>query len=157
MKPQVARAALMAGRLFLGGIFLYAAYTKLRLPWISFAATVQNYELLPDSAVIFVARTLPWFELVLGILLVIGAGMRWVGAAASALLLAFFAIMVRAYALGMDIDCGCFGPGDRLSGMTLLRDGLLLSLSLVLTIAAFSKARRPPGIPQTAKPPEATA
>jgi uncharacterized membrane protein YphA (DoxX/SURF4 family) len=153
VNPRLLRAVLIAGRLFLGGILVYAAYTKLKLPWISFAATIEAYQLLPDWGVIFVARTLPPFELVLGLMLIAGVGLRWVAAAASALLLAFFLIMVRAYALGMDIDCGCFGPGDRLSAKTLVRDGLLLALALGITFAAFRRARRPPGEKALESPP----
>jgi hypothetical protein len=63
---------------------------------------------------------------------------RHVPAAAASLLLAvFFGLMVRAMAKGMEIDCGCFGPGDRLSWVTLLRDGALLASSLFVTARAF--------------------
>jgi hypothetical protein len=41
--------------------------------------------------------------------------------------------MVRAYILGMQIECGCFGPGDMISGVTLLRDGALLAAAVGLT------------------------
>lgn len=136
-----ARLLVLLGRLGLGAVFLYAAYTKLQLPWISFAATIEAYKLLPESGVIFVARTLPWFEAALGAMLVLGFGLRWVAAAASALLLAFFAIMVRSYALGLEIDCGCFGPGDALSWKTLVRDGLLTSVAVALAIFSFRNAR----------------
>ena len=132
---------MLLGRLGLGAVFLYAAYTKLKLPWITFAATIAAYKLLPEDGVIFVARTLPWFELALGALLVLGFGLRWVAAAASALLLTFFAAMVRSYALGLQIDCGCFGPGDALSWKTLIRDGLLTSVSVVIAVAAFRSSR----------------
>jgi len=74
-------------------------------------------------------------------MLVLGFGLRWVAAAASALLLAFFAIMVRSYALGLEIDCGCFGPGDALSWKTLVRDGLLTSVAVALAIFSFRNAR----------------
>jgi uncharacterized membrane protein YphA (DoxX/SURF4 family) len=135
------RALILVTRLGLGAVFLFAAYSKLKLPWISFAATVYAYQLLPDDAVVFVARALPWFELLLGALLILGIQLRWVAAAASVLLLAFFAVLVRSYARGMDIDCGCFGPGDRLSWKTLAREGLLLGVSLALTVAAFRTSR----------------
>src|SRR5574337_144466 len=135
------RALILVARLGLGAVFLFAAYSKLKLSWISFAATVYAYQLLPDDAVVFVARALPWFELLLGILLVLGIQLRWVAAAASALLLALFAVLVRSYIRGMDIDCGCFGPGDRLSWKTLVREGLLVGISLVLTVAAFCTHR----------------
>ena len=131
----------LLGRLGLGAVFLYAAYTKLKLPWITFAATIEAYKLLPESGVVFVARTLPWFEATLGALLVLGFGLRWAAAAASALLLAFFAAMVRSYALGLQIDCGCFGPGDALSWKTLIRDGLLTSVAVALAVASFRATR----------------
>jgi uncharacterized membrane protein YphA (DoxX/SURF4 family) len=132
---------MLLGRLGLGAVFLYAAYTKLKLPWITFAATIEAYKLLPESGVIFVARTLPWFEAALGVLLVLGFGLRWVAVAASALLLAFFAAMVRSYALGLQIECGCFGPGDALSWKTLIRDGLLTSVAVALAVASFRTSR----------------
>ena len=138
------RALILAARLGLGAVFLFAAYSKLKLPWISFAATVYAYQLLPDGAVVFVARALPWFELLLGVLLILGIQLRWVAAAASVLLLAFFAVLVRSYVRGMDIDCGCFGPGDRLSWKTLAREGLLVGVSLALTVAAFRTPRSTP-------------
>ena len=130
------------GRAGLGAVLLYASYTKLKFPWISFAATVESYKILPDAAVMPVARALPWVELSLGVLLVLGFGLRWVGTAASALLLAFFTILARAYALGMQIDCGCFGPADILSWKTLVRDGALVALAVAVTASAFVRARR---------------
>lgn len=139
----MSRSLLLVGRIGVGLVLLYAGYAKLQQPWISFAATIEAYKILPPDAVIFTARTLPWFEVVLGALLVLGVGLRWVAAVASALLLMFFAILVRSYALGMDVDCGCFGPGEKLSWKTLVRDGLLVGVSVAVTIGAFLAARRP--------------
>jgi methylamine utilization protein MauE len=45
--------------------------------------------------------------------------------------------MVRAYLKGMEISCGCFGPGETLSWKTLLRDGSMLAGSLLLTAVSF--------------------
>ena len=84
-----------------------------------------------------VARALPWFELLLGVLLIAGLWRHVSAAAASLLLAVFFGLMVRAMAKGMQIDCGCFGPGDRLSWVTLVRDGALLASSLFVTARAF--------------------
>jgi uncharacterized membrane protein YphA (DoxX/SURF4 family) len=128
-------------RLALGAVFVYAAWTKLRVPWQLFAMQVDAYRLLPQWAVVFVARTLPWAELLIGLLLIAGRFLRLSSAAASLLLLSFFAMMVRTYASGLQIDCGCFGPGDTISIRTLLRDGALLAASLALAAMAFFKAR----------------
>ncbi len=169
---------LLAGGHGLGWVLAYAGYVKARLPWISFAATIEAYQLLSPEGVIFVARTLPWFELVLGALLILtstAAGAfygysyyrRSVAAAAAAksnmialavlstvasvLLLTFFAILARSFALGMDIDCGCFGPGEKLSLRTLVRDGALAGVSVAVTVGAYFRSRR-----QTVGPPAAS-
>jgi uncharacterized membrane protein YphA (DoxX/SURF4 family) len=124
-------------RVALGVIFVYAAWTKLRDPWALFAMAIDSYQVLPAWAVELVARALPWFELLLGVLLIVGVWRHVSAAAASLLLAVFFGLMVRAMAKGMQIDCGCFGPGDRLSWVTLLRDGALLASSLFVTARAF--------------------
>jgi uncharacterized membrane protein YphA (DoxX/SURF4 family) len=128
-------------RIVLGVVFLYAAYTKLREPWMLFAIAIDAYHVLPEWAVLMVARTLPWFELLLGILLIAGVYLRYVATAASALLLAFFALMVRSYVAGLQIDCGCFGSGDALGPRTLLRDGSLLAASVTLSVCAFLRPK----------------
>src|SRR5713226_6077607 len=81
------RMLILLGRLALGGMFLYAAYSKLRQPWMLFAFSVNSYQLLSEWAVVAVARTVPWLELGLGLLLIAGYGLRYAAAGASALLL----------------------------------------------------------------------
>jgi hypothetical protein len=107
-----------------------------------FALSIDSYQLLPEWAVLFTARALPWFELLLGILLIAGIGLRYAAFASSTLLLVFFGIMVRSYAKGLGIDCGCFGVGEALSPKTLVRDGLLVLISIIVTVAAFRQRRR---------------
>src|ERR1700680_2857185 len=135
----------------LAAVFLYAAYSKLRYPAMLFALTIDSFQLLPAWAVSLVAHTLPWFELALGLLLLVGWPLRPVASLASLLLLVFFGVMVRTYARGLEIDCGCFGPGEQLGVKTLLRDGSLLALSLAVTIGAFL-CRPSTGIPRPPAP-----
>src|ERR1017187_841230 len=101
-------------RLVVGAIFIYAAYIKLTMPWLTFAMSVDAYQILPDWGVFLVARLLPGFELLIGLLLVSGFGLRWSSPVVNLLLGVFLAAMFRAYLQGKSIDCGCFGPGDRL-------------------------------------------
>lgn len=130
-------------RIALGGIFIYAAWAKLRDPWELYALAINSYEVLPLWAVELVARTLPWFELVIGIGLIAGIWLRLSATATSLLLIVFFGLMVRAFAKGMQINCGCFGgTGDIISKWTLLRDGSMLAGSLLLTSMAFVRQRR---------------
>jgi len=133
------RACLLILRLGLAAVFGYAAWVKLREPWIVFAMSVDAYHVLPQWAVIAAARTLPWVELSLAVLLLAGLWKRVTMPAASLLLAVFFSLMVRSYVRGEGIDCGCFGPGEAISPITLLRDGGLLAASLLCTWSAFRR------------------
>lgn len=124
-------------RLVLGAVFIYAAYTKLRQSWLLFALSIDSYQLLPEWAALALARTLPWFELVLGVVLISGKWLRFTALAADALLTLFFGVMVSSYVRGGGIDCGCFGVGEPLSIKTLVRDGVLLSAASVLVVLAW--------------------
>jgi uncharacterized membrane protein YphA (DoxX/SURF4 family) len=135
------RAITLALRIALGAIFVYAAWTKLRTPWELFAMSIDSYQLLPLKAVELVARTLPWFELAVGLLLIAGFWLRSAAAATTLLLAVFFGLMVRAYAKGMEINCGCFGANDIISWKTLLRDGSMLAAALALTALSFLRRR----------------
>ncbi|MHB8410388.1 MAG: MauE/DoxX family redox-associated membrane protein [Candidatus Acidiferrales bacterium] len=151
------RILLLIGRLALAVVFLAAAYGKLRpqnaIPWslaslkitpaslglsmTFFAMQVDSYQLLPPRAVSPFAHALPWIELALGVLLLAGFALRYVSLASTLLLALFYAVVIRSYALGLTINCGCFGPNEKLDAWTLVRDGLLFALGIAITIAAF--------------------
>jgi uncharacterized membrane protein YphA (DoxX/SURF4 family) len=139
---MILRRAILILRLVLGAVFLYAAWTKLRQSYLIFAMSIDAYQLLPQWAVLALARVLPWFELAVGVLLLAGVWLRYVAMAASALLVMFFALMLHSYVKGQGIDCGCFGLGDAISPKTLLRDGSLLLAAVLLTVAAFTRRHR---------------
>ncbi|CAG35745.1 MauE/DoxX family redox-associated membrane protein [Desulfotalea psychrophila] len=110
-------------------VFFYAGIPKLFHP-VDFALTIEAYGMLPDMLVIPVSYLLPLFEVVLGLALLQG---RVEGVwAALFLLISFILILSYALYLGLDIDCGCFGPEDpeqaAFSGIrtALIRDFLLL-------------------------------
>lgn len=132
----------LAGRLALGVIFVYAAYTKLRIPWMLFGMTVDSYQMLPEWGVVLVARALPWVELLLGAMLILGVWARWAAAGASALLVVFVCAIVRAYTMDLQINCGCFGTNEPITKFTILRDAGFLAASLILTVLAFIANRR---------------
>jgi uncharacterized membrane protein YphA (DoxX/SURF4 family) len=148
----VKRALLLVGRLIVGGVIVYAAYVKLRAPWIQFAASLNGYGILPESALEPVAKTLPWCELTIGIALLSGVWLRWFALLASLMLSFFFTMMVRSYAMGLKIDCGCFGPGEALGPKTILRDGVLVAIAVAVAIGAFRAQRQ-----NAAQPPVADA
>jgi uncharacterized membrane protein YphA (DoxX/SURF4 family) len=137
------KIASIVSRLVLAAIFIYAAWTKLRAPWFIFAANIDSYRMLPSGAVVFLAHTLPWFELILGVLLLAGYRVKWVAIVCGLLLGAFWLSMLRAYLKGMDIDCGCFGPGEAIGPLTLMRDGSMVALAAFVWWAASRRRGQP--------------
>jgi uncharacterized membrane protein YphA (DoxX/SURF4 family) len=141
---------LTIGRIALGGIFLFAAYTKVHFNggWhfgdyhFFFAMAIDSYNMLPLGVVEIMARILPILEAAIGILLLLGLWVRWVGAFTSALLLVFIGAMTRALILHIQIKCGCFGNDEPLTIWTLLRDSTLLVLALAVTTGAFLVKKR---------------
>jgi uncharacterized membrane protein YphA (DoxX/SURF4 family) len=140
-RNKVLKIAVVALRIVLGAIFAYAGYVKLVQPWQLFAAGIAEYQIVPLWAATFLARTLPWFEILLGLMLVVGRWSRVSSVIVSCLLLVFFSLMVRAFAQGKEINCGCFGPNELISWKTLLRDGSMLAGALFLTVVAFRNRR----------------
>jgi putative oxidoreductase len=140
-RNKLLKIAVVALRVVLGAIFVYAGYVKLEQPWQLFAAGIAEYEVVPLWAATFLARTLPAFEVLLGLMLVIGRWSRTSTVIVSGLLLVFFSLMVRAFAQGKDISCGCFGPNEAISWKTLLRDGSMLAGAIFLTVVAFRNRR----------------
>ena len=89
------------------------------------------------------AHTLPFTEIVLGLLLLIGWRLRIWASLVTMIMLGFLGAVTRAYVLHMDINCGCFGTPEPLTGMTVIRDSVFAALALVMTIFAFIEARQP--------------
>jgi uncharacterized membrane protein YphA (DoxX/SURF4 family) len=141
---------LIVGRLLLAGIFIYAAYGKmkpemntgwsvgsLRVSLSMFSMEVDSYQILPTWGVNFVAHTLPPFELVLGLWLLTGIALRYSSLITTLLLAGFFGVLVHAYVRGQEISCGCFGPGEAIGPKRLLLEGGFLALALAVTIGAL--------------------
>ena len=148
--PKLRRALLILGQLALAAIFLAAGYFKLRKPWLQFAASLSGFKLLPDDWLEPVARYLPMAEVALGVWILSGVLLRWSALAASLVLACFLSVLIRTYALGLQVDCGCFGSGEVLSAKTILRDSLMLVLSLAVTIGAFLKRKPASAAPSQA-------
>ncbi len=144
------RALLLIGQVLLAGIFIYAGYAKLREPWLQFAVSLSTFKLLPDNALEPMARTLPWCELALGIAILSGVLLRWTALIATLVLTLFFAVLIRSYAMGLQVDCGCFGSGESALGpRRLAEEALMLALAAAVTFAAFrrKRGRRAKGLP----------
>jgi uncharacterized membrane protein YphA (DoxX/SURF4 family) len=127
----------LLARLTLGCVLFAAGWLKVFTPAKSQMA-VRAYELLPISVANFFGIALPWFEIGLGILLVLGIAVRLSAMLGGALMVLFIAAISQAWARGLSIDCGCFGGGGAVApGQTkylseILRDTGLALLALYL-------------------------
>lgn len=127
-------------RLLLGGIFIWAWYTKLgpaNGPSV-FASSILAYKLpLPDHLIQVATFGVPYTELVASILLILGLFTRASAAVIAGLLATFIGLQVSALARGLDIHCGCFGSRTLLctggiSSCHVIQNTALLALALLV-------------------------
>ena len=100
-------------RLVLGGVLVAAGALKIPHPDKS-AMAVRAYELLPTSIATVFGYSLPWVEVGIGLLLIVGVAVK-INAAIGTFLMVLFVIAIsQAWARGLSIDCGCFGNGGQI-------------------------------------------
>lgn len=93
----------------LGGIFIYAGGTKI-VDARTFAVLIEAYGIVPETLLMPVAVALPAMEVAAGIGLIFD--IEGSLTAIAGLLLVFIAILGYGITMGLDVDCGCFGPED---------------------------------------------
>ena len=104
------RIVSLLARLGLAAVWLISGVLKAADPAGTVIA-VRAYQLLPESLVRPVANTLPFLEIALGLLLLIGLGVRIAAIASALLLVVLIGVIISVWARGLSIDCGCFGGG----------------------------------------------
>jgi uncharacterized membrane protein YphA (DoxX/SURF4 family) len=97
----------LIARVMVGLIFLAAALDKITDP-ATFAASIDNYRILPHSISLVLATVLPWLELLCAFALLFGIGVHGSALLTGALLTLFTAAVISALLRGLDISCGCF-------------------------------------------------
>lgn len=113
-------------RFILGFVFIYAGIEKTIEPG-AFANSISNYKLIPEIFVNIIAITLPWIELITGILLIFGISVKENAMIISALLFLFIVMIAISLMRGLSIDCGCFGTvGGAKIGMYKIIENILL-------------------------------
>jgi uncharacterized membrane protein YphA (DoxX/SURF4 family) len=137
---MIVRILHWSSRLILAGVFLCSGYVKLQSP-LQFAANLTAYQLFPADIIQPIVRYLPWTEIALGFFLLIGWKARYFAAATAALLSMFTLVLLVTYFRGIEADCGCFGPGDRISPLTITRDALFLVPAVFLAAEAKIRIR----------------
>ena len=126
--------------------FLAAGVVKIQNP-MTFAATVDAFGILPGPLVLPVAVLLPVLEIVGALALVFD--IRGSLGLITLMLLAFIAVLAWGLHMGLDIDCGCYGPGDpeaeAFSGIrgALQRDLVMLACAAALYAWRWFLGMRP--------------
>ena len=100
----------LLSRLILGGVLFAAGALKVGNLQKS-AMAVRAYEMLPVELANFLGYALPWIEIGIGLLLIVGASVKICGLLGAFTMLAFIIAIAQAWARGLSIDCGCFGGG----------------------------------------------
>jgi uncharacterized membrane protein YphA (DoxX/SURF4 family) len=127
----------LISRLVLGGVLFIAGYLKVGTPDKSQMA-VRAYEVLPISLANLIGLFLPYVEIGIGLLLILGVYTRISAALGGAIMVIFIVAIAQAWARGLTIDCGCFGGGGQVAaGETkylseIIRDSGLVLLALYL-------------------------
>jgi uncharacterized membrane protein YphA (DoxX/SURF4 family) len=141
---------LAVARLVLGCMFIYMGWNKAWAPEV-FLKHIRLYGMIPDSAYLLlntVAVTLPWVEILCGVLLLLGVFIRGSALALLVMLVGFtIAIYMRARGImaaegiglcSVAFDCGC-GTGPEKMCIKLPENVILMLLS---GLALLSRSRR---------------
>ena len=132
----------------IGLVFIYAGQAKIRTAAV-FADSIASFRLVPDIFNNAVALGLPPFEVLLGVLLIIGWRRRTMAFCALMVSGIFLLALVSAEARGITVECGCFGAASAVSSSELSlwlsvgRDLLLLMATIVLYVDAVGNDLKP--------------
>jgi uncharacterized membrane protein YphA (DoxX/SURF4 family) len=102
-------SAYAAPRSALALLFLIAGGSKL-FELDAFAQTISDFGIVPDASVGAVALFISSFEIVAAIGLLLDR--RGALTAIAGLIILFMGVLAYGLHLGLEIDCGCFGPGE---------------------------------------------
>jgi len=149
----VAKGMATLFRVALGALFIFSGYVKLNDPQ-AFAFAIKGFKLVENHDLISQATfSIPWTELIIGALLVLGLYTRAAAGAMLLMLAVFTGAIVSVIARDIDTTCGCFGNflGSKIDGSAVLRNAVLLGLAGVvlmhnggfLTLDGWRRGRKP--------------
>lgn len=117
-------------RLAVGIVFLISGAGKLPERAV-FIEKVEEFDLLPQTLANFYGNVLPWVEIVIGALLIIGLLSRFAAVVAMLSSLSFIVANSVVLYRGLNLECGCFGE----TAVLQTRDALIIDCFML--IAAF--------------------
>ena len=142
-KNSLGTYAVIVARLVLGGLLCYAGFNKM-MDVPGFAKDIEHFRLLPGTLERLVAVVLPWNEMTVGAMLILGIWTR-AAALASILFSLVFAVAVSsAIARNLNIECGCLGHADasKVGFLTLAKDAVVFVLGLYMYVLSTGRSSR---------------
>jgi hypothetical protein len=132
------------GRWGLGILFIQAGALKLFEPEV-FAVLIDAFGLVPQNLLLAVAVCLPALEVAAGVALLFD--IQGSLAVVAGLLVLFSLILGYGLKMGLNVDCGCFGPQDlEARAFHGLETSLVRDLALLAVVAWLYGWRRCRGI-----------
>lgn len=131
----------LLARIVLGSVLILAGALKVGDP-VGSVLAVRAYQLLPDTPAMWVGYALPWMEIVIGVMLLVGLAVRLNAVFSSILMAVFIFGIASVWVRGLNIDCGCFGGGGEVAAegrdarylSDILRDVLFLGCAMYLVV-----------------------
>jgi uncharacterized membrane protein YphA (DoxX/SURF4 family) len=133
-------------RIALGIIWIAAGWAKVT-DLDNAIRSVRAYQLpIPDVLVQIIGAGQPFLEIALGILLIIGVGVRVLSIVSAVMFLIYIAGIIWVWSHGLSIDCGCFSSGGQLAegvdpqyAIEIARDTGFIVIAALLVIWPLSK------------------
>ena len=138
IKTKLFHSFLFIVRLGIGCMFIWSSLPKISQPY-DFLSSVYSYELVGPRPGMFVAMTLPWLELLVGICLIGGIFIGGALLVSIGMAAMFTFVLGSALHHGLEITCGCFGASatEIIGYSTLIRAGLILLASVAAYTSIF--------------------
>lgn len=130
---------LLVVRVCLAAFLIPSALGKL-FDYRNFIRAIEDYHLLPRAAARVVGVLLPWVELGLAVVLLLGLSASLIGLLVTLVLGAFMLAAVLSIRRGVELSCNCHVPGATgvLGWGALVRNCALLVLTLAMTAMTFT-------------------
>ncbi|RLA57767.1 MAG: hypothetical protein DRR04_12290 [Gammaproteobacteria bacterium] len=132
----------LLSRIVVGGLFVVAGSIKLRSPQ-EFANAIKAFKVFPaetgDHLIMMSTFTMPWVELIAGVLLIIGWRARDAALVISGMLAMFILAVISVIARKLEVDCGCFGKLELfcdgpIGACGIIRNLVMLAMALAVLV-----------------------
>jgi uncharacterized membrane protein YphA (DoxX/SURF4 family) len=138
------KAIIFILRLIIGGVFIYASWSKLLNP-VDFGRFIRGYDIMPLFSISFLSIVIPFIEFISGLFLILGLLKRGSSFIIMCMLIFFLFALGQAYARGLSIDCGCFSvtPSEATEGGAYLlfriAEDVLMLIGVIIIFFAENK------------------